>query len=140
MYLTMRVFGTIDLADGNFINARIQAVSQMTFTEQEACCAALPGSQSERLAAVGSGRKLDGIVFVLSICLVKARPFRVGPVHRSNKADATTSHMPAHERSRNRSCFDSPWGGRRQDATILHEQIPRAITTCFHPTLALRTH
>jgi transposase InsO family protein len=34
-YLKMRVLGAIDMADGNSIQARIRAVSQMTFTDEE---------------------------------------------------------------------------------------------------------
>lgn len=34
-YLKMRVLGAIDMAPGNSIQARIQAVSQMTFTDEE---------------------------------------------------------------------------------------------------------
>ena len=34
-YLKMRVLGAIDMAEGNSIQARIQAVSQMTFTDEE---------------------------------------------------------------------------------------------------------
>lgn len=34
-YLKMRVLGAIDMASGNSIQARIQAVSQMTFTDEE---------------------------------------------------------------------------------------------------------
>jgi hypothetical protein len=35
VYLKMRVLGAIDLAEGNSIAARIKAVSQMTFTDEE---------------------------------------------------------------------------------------------------------
>ena len=34
-YLKMRVLGAIDMAPGNSIQARIQAVSQMSFTDEE---------------------------------------------------------------------------------------------------------
>jgi putative transposase len=34
-YLKMRVLGAIDMAEGNSIHARIQAVSQMTFTDED---------------------------------------------------------------------------------------------------------
>ena len=34
-YLKMRVLGAIDMAEGNNIQARIKAVSQMTFTDEE---------------------------------------------------------------------------------------------------------
>ena len=34
-YLKMRVLGAIDMAPGNSIQARIQAVSQMTFTDEQ---------------------------------------------------------------------------------------------------------
>ena len=34
-YLKMRVLGAIDMAPGNSIQARIKAVSQMTFTDEE---------------------------------------------------------------------------------------------------------
>jgi hypothetical protein len=34
-YLKMRVLGAIDMAEGNSIQARIQAVSQMTFTDED---------------------------------------------------------------------------------------------------------
>ena len=34
-YLRMRVLGAIDMAEGNSIQARIRAVSQMTFTDEE---------------------------------------------------------------------------------------------------------
>ena len=34
-YLKMRVLGAIDMAQGNTIQARIQAVSQMTFIDEE---------------------------------------------------------------------------------------------------------
>ena len=34
-YLKMRVLGAIDMAEGNTIQARIKAVSQMTFTDEE---------------------------------------------------------------------------------------------------------
>src|SRR5258708_28801247 len=34
-YLKMRVLGAIDMAEGNSIQARIRAVSQMTFTDEE---------------------------------------------------------------------------------------------------------
>ncbi len=36
-YLKMRVLGAIDMAEGNSIQARIRAVSQMTFTDEEGC-------------------------------------------------------------------------------------------------------
>jgi len=35
VYLKMRVLGAIDMAEGNSIQARIRAVSQMTFTDEE---------------------------------------------------------------------------------------------------------
>jgi hypothetical protein len=35
VYLKMRVLGAIDLAEGNSIAARIKAVSQMTFTDED---------------------------------------------------------------------------------------------------------
>jgi hypothetical protein len=34
-YLKMRVLGAIDLAPGHSIQARIQSVSQMTFTDED---------------------------------------------------------------------------------------------------------
>jgi hypothetical protein len=34
-YLKMRVLGAIDMAEGNTIQARIKAVSQMSFTDEE---------------------------------------------------------------------------------------------------------
>ena len=34
-YLRMRVLGAIDMAEGNSIQARIRAVSQMTFTDED---------------------------------------------------------------------------------------------------------
>ena len=34
-YLKMRVLGAIDMAEGNSIQSRIQAVSQMTFTDED---------------------------------------------------------------------------------------------------------
>src|ERR1035438_5800656 len=34
-YLKMRVLGAIDMAEGNSIQARIKAVSQMTFTDED---------------------------------------------------------------------------------------------------------
>ena len=34
-YLKMRVLGAIDMAEGNSIQARIRAVSQMTFTDED---------------------------------------------------------------------------------------------------------
>ncbi len=36
-YLKMRVLGAIDMAEGHCIQARIRAVSQMTFTDEEGC-------------------------------------------------------------------------------------------------------
>ena len=36
-YLKMRVLGAIDMAEGNSIVARIKAVSQMSFTDEEGC-------------------------------------------------------------------------------------------------------
>jgi len=34
-YLKMRVLGAIDMAEGNSIQARIRAVSQMSFTDED---------------------------------------------------------------------------------------------------------
>lgn len=34
-YLRMRVIGAVDMAEGNTINARVRAVSQMTFTDED---------------------------------------------------------------------------------------------------------
>jgi hypothetical protein len=56
-YLKMRVLGAIDMAPGKTIQARLQAVSQMTFTDEEGH----PRQFFYKAERMGEARRLDPV-------------------------------------------------------------------------------